>query len=62
MNSYLSKNPVLARSGSAPRTITYTLPTSQRTFEYQKPKIKQVELKGNMIKRIQVPEAKEENL
>jgi hypothetical protein len=61
-SSYISKTPILTRSGSAPRTITYTLATAQRTFDYQKPRNKGIELNGNMIKRIHVKEAKEENL
>ncbi len=72
--NYHSKNPVLTRSGrynvlinnikyfSAPRTITYTNPSSARSFTYQTPKNQNIDLKGNLNKRIELPEAKEENM
>jgi hypothetical protein len=47
---------------SAPRTICYTLPTTQRKFDFQNPSTNKanVELKGNLGKKIQILEAKEE--
>ncbi len=68
MNSYFSKNPVCSRSGryitinnySTPKLICYTLPKTERSFDFQKPRNNNKELRGNMSKRATPPELKEE--
>ena len=46
---------------SAPRTISYSIQTTKRNFEFQNPKVNRSgDLEGNLVKKLTVPESKDE--